>query len=93
MGDSIPTPEPRYLRVFRGLTRVVFVWWVFVGGVGCLMSALMAEWIGAALGALFCAVGVYGWRVAKRPVPESLFSMFPQRREKAEKRTDRGELR
>ena len=93
MPDSPPTPEPRYLRVFRILVRVVFGWWVLVGGVGCLMSALMAEWVGAALGAIFCAVGVYGWRLAKRPIPESIFSMFPRRQVDVKKHTDRGELR
>jgi hypothetical protein len=93
MRDLPPTPEPKYLRVFRVLARVVFGWWVVVGGIGCLMSALTAEWLGAALGAIFCAVGVYGWRLAKRPIPESIFSMFPRRRVTAERPKDRGEHR
>jgi hypothetical protein len=75
--DLPPTPEPRYLRVSRVLARVIFGWWVVGGGLGCIMSALTAEWVGVALGALVSALGIYGWRLAGRPISRTNPLFYP----------------
>ena len=71
MQDSLPTSEPRYFRFFRVVLRVVFAWWVIGGALGLVMSALVAEWVGVGVGAAVCAAGVFGWRLAGRPISDA----------------------
>ena len=72
-------------KVLRFAARIVFGWCAVAGALGSLMCLVMGQFVGAAIFAGASAVGVCGWKLAARSLPDG-FASLGQLRDRLEAR-------